>query len=87
VTWLLITLVLLGCGPAEPDDVPQPFFLRIVCGVQRWLEQKDFRVREDGVDRCSGAARQIRATRERARTAFGKATEPPSDEDAPEEPQ
>ena len=76
---LVLALALVGCAPAESGEVPPGLVLRVVCGIQRWLERNDFRVREEGVDRCSGAARQIQADQERAQELLRRSIEPPSD--------
>ena len=77
VTALCLVLGLTGCAPAGSA------VLRIVCGLQRWLERNDFRVREEGVDRCAGAARQLEASRERAKELLEKSLDPDRDEDEP----
>ncbi len=77
MTALCLVLGLTGCAPAESA------VLRIVCGLQRWLERNDFRVREEGVDRCAGAARQLEASRERAKELLEKSLDPDRDEDEP----
>jgi hypothetical protein len=72
---LLLAAPLVACAPPAADQPPDPVLLRIVCGIQRWLEQHEFRVREEDVGRCSGAARQIETTRERMREALEKTVE------------
>lgn len=73
---LLVLSALAGCGPSEEGKAPQPFLLRTVCNIQRWLERHDFRVRGPDVGRCGEAARQIEESRERARHVLREATEP-----------
>ena len=60
-------LLLAGCDRTDPVAARPSLVLRGVCGLQRWLERNDFRVRAEGVDRCAGAARQMEASGERAR--------------------
>lgn len=83
MTALCLVLGLTGCAPAESGGRPPTLVLRIVCGLQRWLERNDFRVREEGVDRCAGAARQLEASRERAKELLEKSLDPDRDEDEP----
>ncbi len=78
---LVVVLGLAGCAPSPSEGGPPTLILRVVCGIQHWLERNDFRVREEGVDRCSGAARQIEAGRERAQELLEKSLEHPADED------
>ncbi len=82
---LLLTASLLACAPVGAEEPPAPFLLRIVCGIQRWLEQHEFRVREEDVGRCSGAARQIETTRERMRETLRRTVEPRAEEQKGEE--
>ncbi len=77
MTALCLVLGLTGCAPAGSA------VLRIVCGLQRGLERNDFRVREEGVDRCAGAARQLEASRERAKALLEKSLDPDRDQDEP----
>ncbi len=81
VTALCLVRGLTGCAPSESDGRSQTPVVRIVCGIQRWLERNDFRVREEGVDRCAGAARQLEASRERAKELLEKSLDPDRDED------
>ncbi len=74
-------LGLAGCAPSGSEGGPPTPVLRIVCGIQHWLERNDFRVREEGVDRCAGAARQIESSRERAMELLEKSLDPDRDED------
>ncbi len=78
---LCLVLGLTGCAPSESEGQPPTLVLRVVCGIQRWLERNDFRVREEGVDRCAGAARQIESSRERAMELLEKSLDPDRDED------
>ena len=82
MTTLCLVLGLTGCAPSESGRSQTPV-LRIVCGIQRWLERNDFRVRAEGVDRCAGAARQLEASRERAKELLQKSLDPDRDEDEP----
>ncbi len=77
MTALCLVLGLTGCAPAGSA------VLRIVCGLQHWLERIVFRVRAEGVDRCAGAARQLEASRERAKELLEKSLDPDRDEDEP----
>ncbi len=81
---LCLVLGLTGCAPSESEGQPPTLVLRVVCGIQRWLERNDFRVREEGVDRCAGAARQIEASRERARELLERTLERDRDEESTE---
>ena len=81
VTALCLLLGLAGCAPSGSEGGPPTPVLRIVCGIQHWLERNDFRVREEGVDRCAGAARQIEASRERARELLERSLERDRDEE------
>ncbi len=83
VTALCLVLGLTGCAPSDAGGRSQTPVLRIVCGIQRWLERNDFRVRAEGVDRCAGAARQLEASRERAKELLEKSLAPDRDEDEP----
>ncbi len=83
VTALCLVLGLAGCAPSGSEGGPSTPVLRIVCGIQRWLERNDFRVREEGVDRCAGAARQLEASRERATDLLKKRLDPGRDEAEP----
>ncbi len=83
MTALCLVLGLTGCAPSESEGRPPTLVLRLVCGIQRWLERNDFRVREEGVDRCAGAARQLEASRERAKELLEKRLDPDRDEDEP----
>jgi hypothetical protein len=73
---LLIFVALEGCGPSKGQEPPEPFLLRVVCSIQRWLERHDFRVRGPDVGRCDEAARQIDEGRERAEHVLRDAMEP-----------
>ncbi len=83
VTALCLVLGLTGCAPSESEGRSQTPVLRIVCGLQRWLERNDFRVREEGVDRCAGAVRQLEASGERAKALLEKRLDPDREEDEP----
>jgi hypothetical protein len=72
----LLATPLVACAPPEAEEPPAPFLARIVCDIQRWLERHEFRVREEDVGRCSGAARQIETTRERMQEALRQTIEP-----------
>jgi entry exclusion lipoprotein TrbK len=74
---------LAGCGTSDSDETPTPFLIRVACAIERLIERDDMRVREEGVDRCAGAARQIARSREQMRDALRDAVEP-ADEQAPE---
>ncbi len=80
---VLVALVLSACGPSGSGDAPPGLLLRLMCGIERWLERKDFRVREEGVDRCAGAARQIEASRERAGEVLRQTLDPSPKEGEP----
>ena len=78
---VLVALVQSACGPSGSGDAPPGLLLRLMCGIERRLERDDFRVREEGVDRCAGAARQIKAGRERAGEVLRQTLDPsPKDE-------
>ncbi len=83
MTTLCLVLGLSGCASSESEGEPPTLVLRIVCGIQHWLERNDFRVREEGVDRCAGAARQLEASRERAKELLEKSLDPDRDQDEP----
>ena len=80
---LFVLMGLVGCAPGQSDDASPTLVLRVVCGIQGWLERNDFRVRTEGVDRCSGAARQIEAGRERAREVLEETLDRRRDHEAP----
>jgi entry exclusion lipoprotein TrbK len=74
---------LVACGSSGSDGTPTPFLLRVACAIERFIERDDMRVRQEGVDRCAGAARQMAKSRDQMREALRDAVEPP-DEDAQE---
>ena len=43
-----LLLISTGCTRGEDGGRPQPFAARIVCSVERWLQQNDYRRREPG---------------------------------------
>ena len=72
---------LVACGSSGSDGTPAPFLLRIACAIERFIDRDDMRVRQEGVDRCAGAARQMAQSRDQMREALRDAVEP-ADEDA-----
>jgi hypothetical protein len=82
---LLAAAALAACTPSGSEETPPPFLIRLVCAIERLIERDDMRVREEGVSRCSGAARQIERNREQMREILRDAMEPEGEE-APQEP-
>ena len=60
---------LVACGSSGSEETPTPFLLRVACAIERFIDRDDMRVRQEGVDRCAGAARQMAESRERMREA------------------
>jgi len=59
VVALGLLLIAAGCTPAEGEGRPQPFVARIVCAVERWLSQDDYRRREPGSGLCDAQGLRI----------------------------
>ena len=54
-----LLLISTGCTPGEDGGRPQPFAARIVCSVERWLQQNDYRRREPGSGFCDAEGLRI----------------------------
>jgi hypothetical protein len=83
---VLTAASIAACAPADPTETPTPFFIRLVCAIERLIERDDMRVREEGVSRCAGASRQLERSREQAREILREAIEP-GDPETPAPPQ
>lgn len=82
----LAAAALVACGSSGSGETPTPFLLRVACAIERFIERDDMRVRQEGVDRCAGAARQMAQSRDRMREVLRDAVEP-ADDDAQEPPE
>jgi hypothetical protein len=78
----LLAASLAACGPSDSGETPTPFFIRLACAIERFIERDDMRVREDGLGRCAGAARQIERNREQMREVLRDAMEPAEEDES-----
>ena len=74
----LVAVALCGCDAGAPR---LPLLVRAMCAIERWIERDDMRVRQEGVDRCAGAARQIEQSRRGLERALRDAAKPEPDPD------
>jgi entry exclusion lipoprotein TrbK len=81
----LASASLAACGPSDSGEAPTPFFIRLACAIERFVDRDDMRVREEGVDRCAGAARQLERNRDQMREILRDAMEP-AEEKPPDPP-